>query len=246
MAEPHEDRGSSPRARDEAHGEGPPAGGDPSAGGERRTRQAVEEGASARPPDGARGPERAGGGGEDIEELRRKAAERDEYLELLKRAKADFANYRKRVDEERKAWSEAAQRELLVRLLAAADQCRLAASGAGSDESPESLRDCIGLMWSEINRFLESVGVEHVPAVGERFDPDRHEAVFVQERDDRPDGTVVEELRAGYEFAGRVLRPAQVVVSKRPERRQEASSREARDSGESGPHAGERRGPKRG
>jgi len=153
---------------------------------------------------------------EELADLRARAAERDEYLELLKRARADFANYQKRIAEDRKKWSAAAQRDLLARLMGAADHCRLSAEKSKGDDSAESLRDCIGLIWAELERFLDSSGVKFVPTRGEPFDPHRHEAVFMQERTDLPDATVIDEIRPGYEFDGQVIRPAQVVVSKKP------------------------------
>jgi len=174
--------------------------------------------------DGGSGGEMRVHGGEELpcgaalDELRRKAAERDQYYDLLLRTKAEFANYQKRMEEERKRWAATAQAEILSRLLAASDQCRLAASRASEDRSPESLRGAICLVWAELERFLETVGVKRIPAKGEEFDPARHEAVQVDTRDDLPDATVVEELVPGYEFGDRVLRPAQVVVSKRPPR----------------------------
>ncbi len=143
-------------------------------------------------------------------------AERDEFLELAKRAKADFVNYRKRVDEERKRWEVMAQRDLLARLLAACDQCGLAAKSADGDSSVESLRDAIRLVWSELEKFLKETGVSPVPTAGARFDPELHEAVFVQPSSEHPDSTVVDEVKPGYLFGDQVLRPAQVVVAKRP------------------------------
>ncbi len=153
---------------------------------------------------------------EELDELRKRAAERDEYLDLLKRSRADFANYQKRVEAERRRWGALAQRDLLARLLVASDQCRLAARKAETDTSAESLRDAICLVWSEVEKFLEVSGARVIPTVGESFNPDKHEAVSVAEREDVPDSTVVEEVRPGYEFDDLVLRAAQVVVSKRP------------------------------
>jgi len=168
---------------------------------------------------------------EELADLRKRAAERDEYLELLKRARADFANYQKRVAEDRKRWGAAAQRDLLARLMGATDHCRLSAEKSKSDDSAESLRDCIGLIWAEIQKFLDASGVKFVATSGEPFDPHRHEAVFMQERTDLPDATIVDEIRPGYEFEGQVIRPAQVVVSKKPKAPEPESVDNARPDG---------------
>lgn len=163
---------------------------------------------------------------EELAELREKAAERDEYLELAKRAKADFVNYRKRMDEERRKWAALAQRDLLARLLTACDQCSVAAKSAASDCSVESLRSAIALVWSELERFLKETGVSPVPTEGARFDPNVHQAVFVQPSAEHPDSTVIDEVKPGYLFGEHVLRPAQVVVTKRPPEEDAEAGRE--------------------
>ncbi|MHC4201328.1 MAG: nucleotide exchange factor GrpE [Planctomycetota bacterium] len=180
---------------------------------------------------------------EELADLRVKAAERDEYVDLLKRTKADFANYQKRIEEDRKRWGAIAQRDLLARLMVAADQCRLAARKAETDTSAESLRDAICLVWSEVEKFLVASGARPIATVGESFDPERHEAVSVSNREDLPDSTVVAEVRAGYEFGELVLRPAQVVVSKRPKPVEETEPEQPQvdepQSGSEGDEAGD-------
>ena len=89
---------------------------------------------------------------EQIEELKKRAAQSDEYLDLLKRARADFANFQKRTAEDRKRWAEQAKREILTGLLQTVDQCRVAAEKSGEDESIESLRGALGMVWSEMTR----------------------------------------------------------------------------------------------
>ena len=125
-------------------------------------------------------------------------------------------NYRKRTEEERRKWAALAQRDLLARLLTACDQCGLAAKSAGEDSSVESLRNAIALVWSELERFLKECGVSAVPTEGARFDPNVHQAVFVQPSAEHPDSTVLSEVKPGYVFGEQVLRPAQVVVTRRP------------------------------
>lgn len=163
---------------------------------------------------------------EELVELRKRAAERDEYLELAKRSKADFVNYRKRTEVERRKWAALAHRDLLTRLLTACDQCSLAAKSAGEDPSVESLRDALALVWSELERFLKESGVSAVPTEGVRFDPNVHEAVFVQPSAEHPDSTVLSEVKPGYVFGEQVLRPAQVVVTRRPTEEVEEEKRE--------------------
>jgi molecular chaperone GrpE len=87
---------------------------------------------------------------------------------------------------------------------------------AADDSNVESLRDAIALLWSELEKFLKECGVSAVPTEGRRFDPDVHEAVLVQPSTEHPDSTVLSEVKPGYVFGEQVLRPAQVVVTKRP------------------------------
>ena len=189
------------------------------------TREDAEAVAEDEPPSPPSAPPSA----EELKELREKAAERDEYLELAKRAKADFVNYQKRMEGERKRWAAFAQRDLLARLLTACDHCSVAAKSAADDCSVESLRDAITLVWSELERFLKECGVSGVPTEGSRFDPDVHEAVLVQPSTEHPDSTVLSEVKPGYVFGQQVLRPAQVVVTRRPP--EEAAEPDAAECG---------------
>jgi molecular chaperone GrpE len=200
-----EDRATPEGADDQRAGEGAPGAADRNAAEDRHGP------GEARPPAAGKVPS-----AEWLAELREKAAERDEYLDLLKRARADFANYQKRMGEERRRWGLMAQRDLLARLLVASDQCRLAADSAREDSSADSLRDAICLVWAEVERFLDAAGVKRMETAGASFDPEKHEAVMVRMRDDLPDASIAEEIKPGYAFGDHVLRPAQVVVSKKP------------------------------
>jgi molecular chaperone GrpE len=153
---------------------------------------------------------------EELARLRKLAEERDEFLDLLKRVKADFANYRKRMEAERAAFEAAGERRLLAKLLAVADQCELACEGAGRDCSADSLRQALSCVWSEMDKFLKDAGVERIEAAGKRFTPESHEAVHVVESAELPERTVVEEVSPGYRVGDHVLRPARVVVTRRP------------------------------
>lgn len=151
----------------------------------------------------------------ELEELRSRASERDEFLDKLKWVQAELANYRKRVEQDRGRWAEAGKRELLCRLLLTADQCRLAAAASGEDQSPESLRQALCMVWSEVERFLEEAGVTRIPVDCE-FDPEIHQAVQVETRPDAQEASILAEARPGYRLGEDVLRPSQVVVAKRP------------------------------
>jgi molecular chaperone GrpE len=139
-------------------------------------------------------------------------AERDEYLELAQRTKADFENYRKRVARESAAAEARGRAALAQALLPVLDNLEraLAASEPIDRESPPShLAEGVKLVYEELAGVLRGAGIESYEPTGETFDPDWHEAMMT-----RPgvEGQVLEVLEKGYRLNGQVLRPARVIV----------------------------------
>ena len=137
----------------------------------------------------------------------------DELDDRYKRALADLDNYRKR--SERLADSRVADaRDRMLRdWLDAVDSVETAldmTSADGEVEGLEAVRD-------QMRSILERQGVQRFGAAGEGFDPDRHEAIAARESDAVPDRSIVDVVRAGYMVGDRVLRPARVIVSRRPD-----------------------------
>lgn len=132
-------------------------------------------------------------------------AARDEYLDSLRRLQADFENYKKRMQRQQAELSERAAERLVEQLLPALDAFDLAMSHAGPDAGLEPVyRSLLGI--------LEGAGLTRLDPAGEPFDPNEHDAVLHEEGDDSPAPEVIEVLRAGYRWKGRVLRPAMVKV----------------------------------
>ena len=151
---------------------------------------------------------------ENIEELRAKARERDQFLEMLQRTTADFLNYQKRMRKERETLRYTALRDFVEALLPGLDNLDHAIAAA--KDSPDSaLLTGVRLAQQEILRILSNFGIERIPAVGQKFDPNFHEAIVV-ENSELPEQTVIEELRPGYTLDGKTLRAAQVKVSGKP------------------------------
>ena len=119
--------------------------------------------------------------GAELDSLRN---ERDEYLQLAQRTKADFENYRKRV-------------------------ARESAEPIDRDAAPNHLVHGVRLVYEELTGVLRGAGIESYEPVGEAFDPDWHEAMMTRPGED---GQVLEVLQKGYRLDGQVLRPARVVV----------------------------------
>jgi molecular chaperone GrpE len=137
--------------------------------------------------------------------------ERDEYLDLAKRAQADFENYRKRAAKEAVAAGERAKSGLVRELLPVVDNLERALASAGDDE--QHLAEGVRLVHSELIAVLERNGVEQFDPSGEPFDPTVHEALSTRPADGSEPGKVVDVVEKGYKTNGTVLRPARVVVS---------------------------------
>lgn len=141
----------------------------------------------------------------DRDEVAALAAERDEYLDALRRLQAEFDNYRKRLRREEEAATARAAAAVIDRLLPVLD-----AFDAARAHHPEALAPVDGIL----HPALVALGVERIDPMGDTFDPEAHEAVAVNVEDETAGGgeTVIEVLRPGYRHRGRLLRPAMVRV----------------------------------
>ena len=152
-------------------------------------------------------------------ELEKAAAERHDLLDKLARRQADFDNFRKRTERERKDTYNNALGEVVNRLLPVLDNLQRALDVERALEASESeefrhfVRG-VELIGKQLGGVLEGLGVEAVPTVGEPFDPHVHEAVATAETDEFAADTVVEEMRRGYRLGDKLLRPAMVKVAK--------------------------------
>jgi molecular chaperone GrpE len=148
---------------------------------------------------------------ESQDPLARTQRERDEYLDLARRAQADFENYRKRAAKEAAAAGERAKSGLVRELLPVVDNLERALASAGAGEA--HLAEGVRLVHSELIAVLERNGVQQFDPVGERFDPAEHEALSMRDQDGAESGLVLDVVEKGYRTNGSILRPARVVVS---------------------------------
>jgi molecular chaperone GrpE len=137
--------------------------------------------------------------------------ERDEYLALARRTKADFENYRKRVSREASQAEARGRAALACDLLSVVDNLEraLAAAEPRDDAAPSHLAEGVRLVYEELSGALGNAGIESYSPAGEQFDPDQHEAMLTKPG---TEGEVLEVLQKGYRLNGQVLRPARVVV----------------------------------
>jgi molecular chaperone GrpE len=142
--------------------------------------------------------------------------ERDDFKDQLLRRRADFENYRKRVERDREQAALEAQAQVLAGLLPTVDTLERALAAApvreGDDET--SLREGVQLIYRNLMTFLESAGVVVKDPTGEPFDPQQHQALLHEPVPGAADGTIVEVFRKAYFLKDRLLRPALVKVAK--------------------------------
>lgn len=154
---------------------------------------------------------------EQIDEFRSKAAKADEHWDRLLRVTADFDNYKKRAARERLDAIRYANEALLEKLIPVLDNFDMAVLAANNPQATlESLRTGIGMIQSQLKSVVTESGLEEIDATGQAFDPNWHEAVSQQDSADQPEGTVLQQLRKGYKLRDRLVRPASVVVAKKP------------------------------
>lgn len=155
---------------------------------------------------------------EQLEELKTRAAKADEHWDRLLRTTADFDNFKKRAARERTEAIQFANSALLQKLLPVMDsfEMALAAAQTAGDEKSASLMTGIGMVQTQLKNILAETGLEEINAAGSEFDPALHEAVSQQETAEVPEGRVVQQIRKGYKLRERLLRPAAVVVARKP------------------------------
>ena len=136
--------------------------------------------------------------------------ERDEYLDLAKRAQADFENYRKRAAKDIAASGARARAGLIRELLPVVDNLERALASAPEDDP---MAEGVRLVLLDMNGVLARAGVEAIEPKGEPFDPNVHEALTTRQQEGVEAGVVLDVVEKGYRGADQVIRPARVVVA---------------------------------
>ena len=144
-------------------------------------------------------------------QLKRCQKEKEEYLVGWQRAKADFINYRRRQEEHNINLKKNIQEELIYNLLSLLDGLNAAAQIKEGDA--ENLKKGIYQLNQQLVSTLQTYGLKEIPAQGENFDPQLHEAIE-QVESDQPGGQIVEEVQKGYFLNDKVLRYSKVKVAK--------------------------------
>ncbi|HXG12334.1 MAG TPA: nucleotide exchange factor GrpE [Gemmataceae bacterium] len=154
---------------------------------------------------------------DDLEALRSRLQsaeqERDQYLALLQRTRADFENYQKRLHRDLAQERRYASRPLALDLLPILDNLERAVSAAKQNNPGDPLLQGVAMVQAQFLDVLRRHGITPIEAQGKPFDPHLHEAVMQQPTADQPPGTVLQVLEQGFQMHDQVLRPARVVVS---------------------------------
>jgi molecular chaperone GrpE len=149
--------------------------------------------------------------------LEARGKEAQENYDRFLRLSAEFENFKKRMEKEKNDAYKFATENLIKELLPVLDNLERALNQEESKTDFQGLLAGVELTLKGFQAALEKFGVVPVDAAGKEFDPNLHEAVMVQEDARQPGGTVLNQLQKGYLFHSRLIRPAMVVVSKRPE-----------------------------
>ena len=176
------------------------AGGQDTAGEKREEDKGLEEGQDERREDPA----------VRLAELEK---EKEELIQRWLRLRADFENYRRRSREELQRAREQALEEFIIKLLPVVDNLeRALAASTGSSGDEANLRTGVEMVFRQFMEVLEKEGVTPIAAVGEIFDPEKHEA-FCREESEKPENTILEEYQKGYLFGEKTIRPSLVKVA---------------------------------
>ena len=150
-------------------------------------------------------------------ELKEQAGKAAQYYDQLVRTVADMENFKKRAARERQDAVKYANEALLERIIPVLDNFDAALAAANApNTSVESLQSGVNMIQQQLKSAMNEAGLEEIDATGKTFDPNLHEAISQQETADVPEGQVVQQVRKGYKLRERLLRPASVIVAKKP------------------------------
>jgi molecular chaperone GrpE len=158
----------------------------------------------------------ADGAGELDELIASVRDERDRLKDQLLRTAADFDNFRKRTKKELEDADRRGREETVREMLPVFDNLERAISAAQTATDVTSITDGVRMVLRLFEDQMSRIGISKVATVGQRFDPAVHDAIQQKETDEHPPGTVVAEVVPGYRLGERLVRPAMVVVARKP------------------------------
>ena len=148
------------------------------------------------------------------QELEKAQAEAKDYLDQLLRARADYANYKRRGEQDKKDLIRYGNAGLMTRLLPVLDDFERAFLAVPEGLDKLTWVNGIALIHRKMQIVMEAEGLEAIRTTGQKFDPSQHEAITTENRDDMEDGAIIAEAQKGYKLGDRVLRPTLVRVAR--------------------------------
>ena len=155
------------------------------------------------------------------EQIRLKDEEIANQKDTFLREKAELENFKKRLTKEKDDFVQFANERLLQELIQIEDNLERALEVPNA--TLESLKEGVEMIQKQFSTFLKNQKVEPIEAIGKAFDPTLHEVLNQQESEEHEENTVIEQYSKGYTLNGRILRPAKVVISKKPAEKKEDS-----------------------
>jgi molecular chaperone GrpE len=153
---------------------------------------------------------------EELEEIKKESKKNHN---LAMRIQADFDNYKKRMEKERKEFEYYIKQRIYNPILDVIDDFKRALfsleTSLDIDSTSSELLKGVQLTHDQLERILGNEGIKPIKAINEEFDPLKHEVIYIEEKEDYKDNKVIEEFQKGYMLGSRVLRPARVKVSKK-------------------------------
>jgi molecular chaperone GrpE len=141
-------------------------------------------------------------------------AKANEYLDGWQRSRAEFANYKKRIEREQEQVYQSAAGTIIKRYLDVLDDLERALKNRPQSGDGAAWAEGIELIYRKLSALLENEGVKAMKAEGETFDPNLHEAIAQEDNADYESGQIIEVIKSGYMLGDRVLRPAQVRIAR--------------------------------
>lgn len=150
----------------------------------------------------------------EIKVLREELFAKDDYYDKFLRLQADFDNLKKRTLKEKAEFVKFANEALILDLVGILDDFERSIRAAEQKKDFDLLHQGVDMISKQLHRLLEEKGLKRIKSVGEKFDPNQHEAIEVEEDKKSEDATILEEFQPGYMLNGRIIRPAKVKVVK--------------------------------
>ena len=153
----------------------------------------------------------------EYDSLKARLEEAAGLQDKILRMHAEYENARKRLEKDKLDFLKYANEALILELLPILDNLEIAEKHIKEAKDFKAVQEGVDMIQLQMQGFLKDIGVERIKTAGERFDPNVHDPIEVEDAKDKDDGLVLAELKPGYRFNGKLLRPALVKISKKVE-----------------------------